>query len=76
MNGSYLVRFVIELQMGVIHLTAFSSSPSLWLCKDAHVARNKKGTSVLLLSTRLLASNAACRSGNFKLPLTVSLFIV
>lgn len=36
MNASYLLRFVIELQMGVIHLTAFSSSPSCG-CAKTHM---------------------------------------
>lgn len=32
---------------GSIRLDIFSSSPSLWQCKDRHLARNKKGSSFL-----------------------------
>lgn len=46
--------------------------------KDTQLARNKKGSSFLLFSTHLFAdpSNAVCRKSDFKLLLTVSLFIV
>lgn len=57
---------------GGVHLSAFSSSPGWWLCKDAQPAENKKGSGFLLLSTRSLAdpADAADRSGDFRLPLT------
>lgn len=75
-NGSYLVRFIIVLEMEGIQLNIFSSGS--WLDKDTQLARNKKGSSFLLFSTHLFTdpSNAVCRNSDFKLLLTVSLFIV